>query len=277
MMHCQICDRGRAAALFSFPLSEVYYCPQCTGVFSIPRVDTNTLYDAAYFKNNYAYITEQQLNKFKHLIVKIKEYKEMGSVIDVGCGTGIFLEVISKNGFTDNVGVDVSEYAVRQARKQVGATAEIFNSIEEVSASKRFDVVSFVDSIAHIPSVDHLLQKLLVHHAKNDSILFVRTPNFTVSVLRYARLLSYFIPQKYLSRLFFVPNRRLLFNARSMKAFLKKYSLDILYIAEFPDYSREIKITSLKQWVCHVIFYKLPRWLNPKNSMLVIAKRAGAL
>jgi len=273
-MKCPICKEfTKIRLLYVFATARVYYCDTCTGVFNIILTDTDYLYDEAYFCNNYLTIVQQQIQFSKYLLQLISEYKTIGSILDVGCGTGIFLQEAAKCGFTDNVGVDISNYAIAQAQRNVTNTAQIINMNNNKLPDREFDIIVYLDSIAHIPNVDQQLEKLVHHYMHQDGILIIKTPEFSPHILKYVRFLFYFIPRQYLASLFFIKHRRLLFNEKSIALFLKRHSLEPIKTETCSEYRRRIRISSLKSWVGYFIFYKIPQWLNFNNSMIIVAKR----
>ena len=73
-----------------------------------------------------------------------------GSVLDVGCGTGFFIE--SMRGRYDAWGVDPSDIAVRLCRER-GLTQVVQGSAYDLSSlqGRRFDAVYFLDVLEHLP------------------------------------------------------------------------------------------------------------------------------
>ena len=77
------------------------------------------------------------------------------SILDVGCATGIFLQVAAKAGWAPH-GVEISEWAHALAAKRIEAASSggaIFASMEDAVAagSEYFDAVTFFQSLEHLP------------------------------------------------------------------------------------------------------------------------------
>lgn len=271
-MHCSLCNATVVNPLFFFPAGIVFDCKHCSIVFSQPVESTNSLYDRAYFNTHYDLIIEAQRKTSTQLLEKIKSFHSVGSLLDMGCGTGVFLEEAANVGFSENVGVDVSDYAVSEARERVGDSAEIVPAKAAVLGERRFDVLTYIDSFAHIPQVIDQFESLLKNNLKPGALVLIRTPNFNRAIVWYAKLLSWFVPKKYLQALFFVPNRLLLFNSCAMKEFIKQHSLELLELSVTADYARSSRADSFLARAADFILNRVPRCINPNNSMLVIAR-----
>jgi ubiquinone/menaquinone biosynthesis C-methylase UbiE len=87
----------------------------------------------------------------------VRSYKESGRVLDVGCGTGTFLERLGEGPF-ECVGVDVSDAMVERANARgVDARKAAADELPFVDGS--FDVVTCI-AVLH-----HLIDPALVHRA----------------------------------------------------------------------------------------------------------------
>src|SRR5262249_37551131 len=77
------------------------------------------LYDETYFRsyvggtNDPLY--EKRLKMYRQEIARVEKYKDRGSVLDVGCGTGDFLSLFDRTRWT-KYGIEISDFATTQAR-----------------------------------------------------------------------------------------------------------------------------------------------------------------
>lgn len=271
-MRCPYCDHGDVDNIFSSWLGEVKRCKECRGVFNRLAVNTDSFYDEKYYETHYNKIVDEQLIKSKKYVELLRKFKHNGSILDYGCGTGVFLQIASASGFTRNVGVDVSKHALRFAKSRLTSQDKLLLS-KDVILKEDFDVISFVDSIAHIPDVRTIMGRVLMHNLKNNGIVFIRTPNFSAMYFHYVRVLSVFLPPKYVNALYYLQNRYLVFNRRIMEKFLKGLNLELLYFNTEKDYTNKTATHSLKNALAGFTMKGIPHLLNPNNSMIVIARQ----
>lgn len=245
-------------------------CGHCQGVFNYSLIDTSIMYNQDYFTNNYDSILPEQRKACRAYFRLIQKYKPGGCLLDYGCGSGVFLECAPLFQFTRNLGVDVSQEALLFAQKRVNPKDRLIHTRDSING--QFDLIAFVDSIAHIPDIHLILKKLIAQNLKNDGIIFIRTPRFNALYFLYARILSAVLPRKYQSRFYFFPQRFLLFHKKSMFQFLNSLNLDVLELQTQRDYSRKIPKGSLKYRLWIVMNKVILKFINPRNSMIIIAK-----
>lgn len=112
----------------------------------------------------------------KGIIEKCEEiYGKKGRLLDVGCATGVLLEVAKKRGW-DTIGVEPSKWATKIAR--VNYNLDVFNGTLDSLKLKRkyFDVVTCIDVIEHVVSPRMLLANIY-SLLKDDGLLCIVTPD----------------------------------------------------------------------------------------------------
>ena len=97
-----------------------------------------------------------------------------GAVLDVGCGTGAWLERLFGQGYRNLYGVDVE-------LSQVGtANAQFFQANLEVDDihldGRKFQLITAIEVIEHIENTGRLFS-LVASHLKDDGLLLLTTPN----------------------------------------------------------------------------------------------------
>tara|TARA_A100001015_G_C14987017_1_gene712042 strand:- start:465 stop:1310 length:846 start_codon:yes stop_codon:yes gene_type:complete len=275
--NCICCGEKTTLKAFKFNVSDVFICKNSC-IFSKPKVDTNSLYSSEYFKQNYNSISIAQEKKSRLLFSFIKQYISEGSILDYGCGTGTFLKCAEEEGFKENAGVDVSDYSISVAKSKTKHCTYFFNG--DTLSSKKFDCISFIDSIAHIETINDTLSNLIHSHLNTNGLILIRTPNINQLYIFYVTLLRFILPNRYLSSFFFIPNRLFLFNKKSISLFLGKHNLSIVKLFFESDYKRPSSHYTIRSFFKHfiqdILRFKIPRLINSKNSMTVIAKLGTA-
>jgi len=103
-------------------------------------------------------------------------------LLDVGCGSGIFLDTAKSRGFKVR-GVDFNKYVLHLLPDSVRNDVVISNFFE-YTTNEMFDVVTMFFVIEHLPNVEEVLKKVW-GMLKRGGILAISTPNgrgFTASL-----------------------------------------------------------------------------------------------
>lgn len=143
---------------------SVVRCAGCDLIFAHPRPSSLHLesrYTADYFRtptpNDGGYedyrgdeplIRKTFLRRLPLFQSPSSASSEKKALLDVGCATGIFLDLMARRGW-DVHGVDVSEYAAAAARGR--GVSILGRRLDDVEGSRpRFDVITLWDVIEHL-------------------------------------------------------------------------------------------------------------------------------
>ncbi|MCK4798533.1 MAG: class I SAM-dependent methyltransferase [Spirochaetes bacterium] len=114
---------------------------------------------------------------WKSLIQFIEKYKMSGKVLDIGCAFGFFLKRL--NTFFDGLyGVDISEFAVQNAKEQLpNADFRVvdLNTDDLPYPNDYFDLITALDVLEHTNSISESLSKILPK-LKKDGFLIISIP-----------------------------------------------------------------------------------------------------
>jgi len=190
---CDNCGSCQSTFLFSGPDREhdfhgnfpVVECVQCGWLRQNPRpiaTDLVQYYPDDY--NAYAKAIEDERgfwNRWDRRYGMIKRCRSVerwvgkGRVLEVGCGTGIFLNEMRRRGWSV-VGVEPNLYASNYARTRFGM--EIFTgTLEEFSAPpESFDVIALWNVLEHLPTPAQDMRRM-ARALKKDGLLVMGIPN----------------------------------------------------------------------------------------------------
>jgi 2-polyprenyl-3-methyl-5-hydroxy-6-metoxy-1,4-benzoquinol methylase len=105
---------------------------------------------------------------------RIERLTSVGSILDVGCAAGFFLEEASRRGWR-SVGVEIAPGMRQEAERRSGG--RVFSSAEDAArASGPFDVITMWEYIEHVPAPAEDLQTAS-SMLSEQGILAISTPN----------------------------------------------------------------------------------------------------
>lgn len=188
-MQCNLCDSSRVSRYAIFDTHTLMKCRNCGLLFTDQSsIKHDALYSKDYFSGVHSNFfadctteyetkiaTSQKLQNFQTVLKKIKTVKPTGKFLDIGCATGVFLDMAKKEGY-DVVGVDVSEYACAYAKEHFGLKVHC-GKLEDVKLKeKSFDVITMWDVLEHVPDPKIFLAEVR-RLLKDEGIIFVLTVN----------------------------------------------------------------------------------------------------
>ena len=185
---CPACgaDRGHRVALGRKHGLCLHRCRACGLVYVDPRPDNQSvqrMYDANYFQGggftcygyrDYAALGQLKALTFRRWIQDLGALCRPGTLLDVGCATGLMLDVARDAGWRAS-GLDVSEYAVAQARQR-GHTVYCGMAGETELPVRDFDAILMLDLPEHTPEPARQFA-WAVTYLRPGGLLYIVTPD----------------------------------------------------------------------------------------------------
>lgn len=189
--HCPICGKDdfknflvvtdNAVSKESFVIVE---CENCTFKFTNPRPDAASM-DKYYESDEYishSNIKTGIINRAYHVVRSIttKQKVELinrhapakGTILDYGCGTGVFLNACKQDGW-DIRGIEPNSRAREEASTLTGEL--MAKGLEEISGEK-FEVITLWHVLEHIHTLNETLAEL-IDLLQEDGTLIIAVPN----------------------------------------------------------------------------------------------------
>lgn len=94
--------------------------------------------------SNLQEIAESNTQRFRLL----RKFKPTGSLLDIGCGRGLFLKTARDAGYTAR-GIDVSERAVAYARREFHLDVDMCTPADLLASGNRFDAITLWHVLEH--------------------------------------------------------------------------------------------------------------------------------
>ena len=242
---CDFCGADTCTTRHEKRGFSIVQCNRCGLVYTNPRLKQENiaaLYDADYFQGHgfdssidYVADIEKHVrgeNSFTlddwdiqsiRALLSESQNQEPYSLLEIGCGTGVFLNNARKHGF-DCRGLESSGYAADFA-KQTGIPVET-KSIEEASYPlESLDVIIMREVVEHLP---HPLESLKAVYSwlKPGGVLFLSTGNYDCPERKLrGSAWSYFMPE---GHLFYFSNR-------TMRSYLAKAGFQTINVTNQGD------------------------------------------
>jgi SAM-dependent methyltransferase len=191
---CNLCGSSEYRELFarrdlSLDLGNLFTVVQCSGcslVYQNPRPTPEELFDVYYPEeyDQYTVSARREMGFFrrwdrlyglhKRCRAVIRHHPGHGRVLDVGCSTGNFLDIMRQYGWQTH-GVEPNPGAAAYAREQLGLP--VFNGTLDDArfGADTFDAVTLWDVIEHLPDPAGSLREI-ARILKPNGLLVVATP-----------------------------------------------------------------------------------------------------
>lgn len=195
---CPLCDGFSIPQARKMGAYQLYFCPSCDLRFTPGAFKFIPDYTEAYFTE--AYIQNQilPLKKARNFsdvstcatyLSFIRAFKNSPkglSLLDVGCGTGIFCHTGKSMGF-DVTGIDISKTAIEIGNKYANGFKLRNLTIDEViSQGKRYDIVVSFEVLEHL-SEPLVFVKKIKQVMKKGGKAFFTVPNWDCSLVKEAK------------------------------------------------------------------------------------------
>ncbi|KKR88423.1 MAG: Methyltransferase type 12 [Candidatus Wolfebacteria bacterium GW2011_GWB1_41_12] len=236
-INCPICNSNKAVRILKENKFNIYKCLSCDLQFVWPQPDKEALkktYSKKYFHGNiltpkgyedYHQLNHELIREAKKKIKFIEKYPVGKNLLDIGCGTGIFLEEARRRGYKIN-GNEISSYTIKALKQK---NISCFPGAVEggILPKKRFDIVTAWDVIEHIPKIK-MAFKEIVGSLKESGYLFLTTPD-TQSIDSFLMGKSWYNYKK-------APEHVLFLNRKSVTELFKASNLKLISVTQWGFY-----------------------------------------
>lgn len=195
-------------------------------------------------------------------------------LLDVGCGTGVFLDMVRKRGWRGR-GIEVSTTAVRYARDVFGLDV-IEGSIESWPGDgETYDVVTMFDVLEHLRDPVEAVRKIR-NRLRDGGILVLEVPNQEGLLDRAAGVAYRLGWRKPVSALYNL-HHLFYFSVRSLSRLLRDAGFGILEIGQDSTYMGRVTFeTRLLKWGSWTLL-KAGQLLGMENKLVFMARKEGTV
>lgn len=186
---CPACRSRHISAAFKSPQGvmcvknfPIDACANCRLHFVNPQPSTSSL-SQFYKRLDSTLVTDlRQCNSlyyrrklFADLLKPLKRHLKKGSVLDFGCGLGLFVKALQDLGY-ESYGIDHSEKSIAIGREKLGLSTLSCGRLEDYQKSSLFDCVTAVAVLEHLKDPRTFIKNARLHLKKNG-LLFLRFPS----------------------------------------------------------------------------------------------------
>lgn len=273
---CILCGT-QAGNHFLYP--GILKCPSCGFVFAdvqVPPAELHKLYERNYFfGSEYLNYVEEKRTLQKNFRARIRtllKYASGGSLFEIGCAYGFFLELAQRHWKAE--GCDISATACDDAHRK-GYSVTCGDFMDLPLNENHYEVVALWDTIEHIARPDLYVEKAS-RLIKSGGVLCATTGDIG-SLMAWVR--------KHRWRLIHPPTHLYYFDRASIERLMVKNGLEIIHF-EHCGYSRSVQQIFYSLFVLNretalrKIFYELFKpmlgfsvYINLFDIMFIIARK----
>ena len=207
---------------------SIWHCTNCTLRFTQNMAD-QTMIGKYYQSEDYISHSDTKeglVNSLYHSIRKFTLYlkkslvqnqtkMKSGKILDIGCGTGAFLNTMKESGWVIT-GLEPDETASKKAKSLYNIQTQSPTTLFELS-EKQFDAITMWHVLEHVHQLEQYmlqLRKIL----KDDGTLFIAVPNYTSFDASY---------YKEFWAAYDVPRHLYHFSPKSMDVLVEKFGMKV--------------------------------------------------
>jgi len=242
MVKCPIC-KSESKKFLKIKNFKIFRCTNCSIIFLYPIPEKiEEIYNNEYFENWYLKFYNERKKYFENFWEKIKKYlPESGKVLDIGCGVGIWLDLLKEKKF-EVYGQDISNFAINFCREKGFI---VYNQLlTEIDLPENtFDFITMLDVIAHLKTPLEYFKKIK-KILKKSGIIVIKTPLHSNFLFFVTTLLSFIKKSK---SILHIPAQIYHFDRKSISNFAKIADFQIVKIMVIKEFINK-KISFLNIW-----------------------------
>lgn len=206
---CPLCKSNRIKFLKKINQIKIYECLYC----KIAIIPKNSQFQSnIYDFHEYNKLRSRYEKNFIKIIKEIKKIKKSGDVLDVGCGFGLFSNLMLKNGF--------KVWAIEPTLKTHYLKHSVYKTSFQAFFKKnrrKYDIVVLTDVIEHFENPKYIL-KNIKSILKNNGIVVIQTPNYKSIMAKTCTYWAWWMTE----------DHKLIFSTKSLNKTIKESGLTVL-------------------------------------------------
>jgi 2-polyprenyl-3-methyl-5-hydroxy-6-metoxy-1,4-benzoquinol methylase len=270
---------------------RVYGCRDCELIYLWPlpsNEEIRTLFSELYstgggslpeLRDYYGFCFDDKpqnplVQTYEAWLDEVERHHPTGRLLDVGCGTGLFLAVARRRGWSV-LGLDESEEATRHARSEFDLDVREGDFTELHRAGDRFDVVTGWDIIEHTREPIKVLEEIRACLAPGG-IVALSTPNQRSMLDLIAGAIYRLSRGRIVAPLekFYIEQHFLYFTPSTLTAAVEAAGLEVVRLQTEETDLRRLSLNPVMRLILAAMFL-VARPLGRRNRILLIARAAA--
>ena len=185
---CPLCSSVHTRTVCEYAGKSLLKCSGCGVSFLFPQPSLQDC--TTHFEQGSSLTARELKNKFENnrarvlarVATEIRKRRPVGTILDVGCATGVFLSHFFLSAEWERWGVDLSPVAAQHAT-QAGIEVRCGNIRDANFAETQFDVVTVLDAFYYFKTPQEDLTEIR-RVLKDDGLLAIELPLATSRIWR---------------------------------------------------------------------------------------------
>jgi len=288
---CPVCADRSASLRYRITRFEILDCRGCGLVYLWPppgpeeiramfaRLYTTGEGSVPELRSYYGFCYEDEpanplVQSYERWLDELERHRSPGRLLDVGCGTGLFLAVARRRGW-EPYGIDDCAEATRHAREHFGLEVWSGEFTDLVSEGRRFDAITGWDIIEHSRARVELLcaaERAL----DTGGVLGLSTPNQRSILDLVAGALYRGSGGRLTAPLekFYIEQHFLYYTPQTLRASLARAGFELVSLRRELTDLRRLTLAAPMRLALHALF-GLARLLGRENRLFAVARRAA--
>jgi 2-polyprenyl-3-methyl-5-hydroxy-6-metoxy-1,4-benzoquinol methylase len=285
---CPVCAAGDPQLLYRLTHFSILTCPRCGQTYLRPlpspekiREIFSRLYTVGEgsvpeLKHYYEYCYEDApdnplVKRYELWLDAIERQRRPGRLLDVGCGTGLFLSVARRRGW-EPFGIDECAEATEHARRHFGIDVWVGEFEEFPGEGRGFDAITGWDILEHARDPVGLLQAMRSRLA-TGGVVALSTPNQRSILELVAGALYRLSGQRFSAPLekFYLEQHFLYFTPKTLRQAFERAEFRVAELRrELTDLKR-LTLSPLMRLTLHALFLAA-RLIGRENRLFAVAR-----
>lgn len=199
--NCPVCGNDSREFFLHRMGLEIYRCKNCTHRYLNPRIkfdEAVKIYsDDSTASDIYKSPIQKEIDNIKYTyglkIIEKLNPPSKNKIMDLGCGTGLFLKIAQENGWTECIGIDAnSNYSdgyIADGKAGLKYINTTFESLDINKVGQEYDCISLWNVLEHLYDLAGIVNSMR-EILKKDGLIFIMVPNVESLITRLSREMS---------------------------------------------------------------------------------------